>query len=67
MALLCILIVTLALFALIGHGTVPAEERRPLKAWTLNDLARYVWLGLVTCAVDTPLDRTMEEMFRSYR
>lgn len=67
MALLIILTVTLALFAWIGRSAVPAAERVPLRSWRLSDVARNVWLGLVICAVDTPLDRTMEDMFRTYR
>lgn len=67
MELLVILAVTLALFAYIGRTSVPASERLPLSSWRLSDVARNVWLGLIVCAVDTPLDRTLEEMFRTYR
>lgn len=67
MALLLILAVTIAVFAAIGRSSAPASERVPLSSWRLGDLARNVWLGLVICAVDTPLDRTMEDMFRCYR
>lgn len=64
MELLMILVLSLAAFAYIGRTSVPASERLPLSSWRLPDLARNVWLGLIVCAVDTPLDRTMEEMFR---
>lgn len=67
MELLVIFGLTLALFAHIGRTSVPAPERLPISSWRLSDLARNAWLGLVVCAVDTPLDRTMEEMFREYR
>ncbi|GAB3537717.1 hypothetical protein GCM10027403_22490 [Arthrobacter tecti] len=67
MALLIILGVTVALFAFIGRNAVPPRERMPLRSWGLRGLVRNVWLGLVVCAVDTPLDRTMEDMFRCYR
>lgn len=67
MALLIVLAVTVALFAYVGRSAVPAAERLPLRSWGLRGLARNVWLGLVVCALDTPLDRTMEEMFRAYR
>ncbi|WP_028279394.1 hypothetical protein [Arthrobacter sp. H5] len=67
MALVLIFGVAIVLLAAIGRGAVPAAERLPLRSWGLRDLMRNVWLGLVICAVDTPLDRTMEEMFRTYR
>ncbi|WP_309072143.1 hypothetical protein [Arthrobacter sp.] len=67
MELLVILGVPLALFAYIGRTSVPASERIPLSSWRLPDLARNVWIGLIVCAVETPLDRTMEETFNTYR
>lgn len=67
MELLLILGLTLALLAYIGRTSVPASERLPLSSWRVSDALRNVWLGLLVCAVDTPLDRTLEEMFRTYR
>lgn len=64
MELLVILGLALAAFAYIGRTSVPVSERLPLLSWRLPDLARNIWLGFMLCAVDTPLDRTMEEMFR---
>ncbi len=67
MALLMILAVTVAIFAAIGRDATPARERLPIRSWGIAGLGRNVWLGLVVCSADSPLDRTMEEMFRSYR
>lgn len=67
MELLVIFGLTLALFAYIGRTSVPVPERLPLSSWRVSDVARNVWLGLVVCAEETPLDRTLEEMFRTYR
>jgi hypothetical protein len=67
MELLVIFGLTLALFAYIGRTSVPASERLPLSSWRVSDVARNVWLGLIVCAEETPLDHTLEEMFRTYR
>ncbi|WP_323960117.1 hypothetical protein GC088_01265 [Arthrobacter sp. JZ12] len=67
MALLIILGITVAALAYIGRSSVPAAERRPLSSWSLTDLARSAWLGLIICAVYTPLDRTMEPSARPCR
>lgn len=67
MDLLIIFGVTIALFAHIGRSSVPASERLPLSSWRLSDVARNAWLGLLVCSLQTPLDRTLEEMFREYR
>ena len=67
MELLAIFGFTLALFAYIGRTSVPASERLPLSSWRLSDVWRNAWLGLVVCAGETPLNRTLEEMFRQYR
>lgn len=67
MEFLVILGAPLALFAYIGRNSVPAPKRLPLSSWRLSDVARNAWLGFVVCAVETPLDRTMEEMFSEYR
>lgn len=62
MALILILAVTIAAFAYIGRASMPSAERPPVSSWGIRDLARNVWLGLVECSVNTPLDRAMEEM-----
>lgn len=67
MELVVIFGLTLALFAYIGRTSVPVSERLPLSSWRVSDVARNVWLGLIVCALETPLDRTLEEMFRTYR
>ncbi|KRF09250.1 hypothetical protein ASH00_06345 [Arthrobacter sp. Soil782] len=67
MELLLILGITVAVFAYIGRTSIPASERLPLSSWRVSDVARNAWLGLIVCAVQTPLDRTMEETFRPSR
>ena len=67
MELLLILGITVAVFAYVGRTSIPASERLPLSSWRVADVARNAWLGLIVCAVQTPLDRTMEEAFRPCR
>ncbi|WP_218220085.1 hypothetical protein [Nesterenkonia sp. Act20] len=60
LALLAVLLFTVALFAYIGRTSVPARERIPVIQWSSKDLYRNAWRGLDLCSSRTPLGRMLE-------